>query len=69
METKRKPGRPPGIGPKLQRVTITLEAADIAKARALGQGGISAGVRVALSRVASPEADSQVRPLEGAGQK
>ena len=55
METKRKPGRPAGIGPKLERVTITLEAADIEKAKVIGAGSISAGVRIALGKVkASP---------------
>lgn len=54
METKRKPGRPAGIGPKLQRVAVTLEAVDIEKAKAIGGGSISAGVRVALAAVKSP---------------
>lgn len=54
MEPKRKPGRPAGIGQKLERITITLEPADIAKARAIGAGSVSAGVRVALAKMRAP---------------
>lgn len=58
MEQKRKAGRPPSAGPKLQRVTITLEPADIAKAKAIGAGSISQGVRIALNLHPAPGAQA-----------
>jgi hypothetical protein len=49
MDEKRKAGRPPVAGQRLQRVAVTLDEATIERGRALGNGSLSQGIRVALN--------------------
>ena len=51
LSTGRPAGRPPMDDEPLEKATVTLRASDIAKAKRLGKGKISAGVREALDRV------------------
>lgn len=44
--TKRRPGRPTTIDAK--RVCVTLDARSVERARAIGEGNVSKGIREAL---------------------
>lgn len=48
---KKRPGRPPLVAGGMDRVLVTLDADTIAKARKLGGGKLSPGLREAVRRV------------------
>jgi hypothetical protein len=48
MKTKNKGGRPPTGRPTGRKVTLYMHPADEAKAKEIGAGNLSAGVRLAL---------------------
>ena len=50
-EIKRPRGRPMLFAIKLVRIMVTLDLATIAKAKALGAGNLSAGIRAAIKRI------------------
>ena len=58
VSVKRPQGRP-RIMADGKRLTITLDQPMIDRARALGNGNISLGVRLALLKADSPAADNQ----------
>lgn len=54
--TKKPKGRPPlQAGTVAQRVLLTLDAATIEKGKRIGNGNLSAGVRLAVLRLRLPK--------------
>ena len=68
MESKRKPYKLK-YGHKLRRVFTSLDDGSIAKAKELGNGNLSKGVRAALSLVqvadSAPAKTPDALPLDG----
>lgn len=62
---RRKLGRPPSLAPKLTSISVTLDAETIARAQALGNGSVSAGIRAAFSRPVARAGDPLPEPVAG----
>lgn len=50
----REPGRPTENGRPARRIYVTLDEETIAKAKAVGGGNVSAGIRIKFERVKLP---------------
>lgn len=50
-QVKRKPGRPPTVLGGMRRVCVQLDQGTLERARLLGDGNLSAGLRAAVARL------------------
>lgn len=53
-EEKRKAGRPLAYGVKLKARTVKLDDATVERGKVLGNGNLSAGIRLAVAKAKLP---------------